>query len=354
MDGNLFVFDLNESLYLETGQEISEMLSISLDPEITVQPFNDYVSIRGVIQLQGEYQKAEVTEERDIPLELEDYHSRRYLERVEETAEGVASFSHEFPIEISVPTDRVADVNNIMVDVEWFDYDLPTENQLKLTSRIAIEGISQQREKQENDESLAESVDLIESENERFEFEILEEKEQEESVEERQEDEVPVINESVSSKSDAENEEENDKNRWPKTKSQSLAEFFNTSPSSPLEPSAKMESEGTYESVDHVDSNEYIEELMESRESAEVELSESSSEDMENVTYLADMFRESEEDVEFTKVRICIVQENDTLEAIADRYEIPKLQLLKQNRLDGDDLSEGQLLSIPVRNRKQS
>lgn len=351
MDDNLFVFDLNESLYFESGQEISEMLSISLDPEITVQPFNDYVSIRGVIQLQGEYQKAEVTEENDTPLDLEDHHSRRYLDRVEETREGVASFSHEFPIEISVPSHRVGDVNNIMVNVEWFDYDLPTENQLKLTSQIAIEGISQQREEeQKENESLAESVDLTESENERFEFEIqqVKEDEEEEHTEARQE-ETPVINESVQPKA-SEEDEEVEKNRWNKTKSQSFAEFFNTSPSSIHESLDKIESVGS----DHVDSSDYIEELMESRESAQAELSESSSEEVENVTYLADMFRDSGEEIEFTKVRICIVQENDTLETIAERYDIPKLQLLKQNRLDGDDLTEGQLLSIPIRMRKQS
>ncbi len=66
----------------------------------------------------------------------------------------------------------------------------------------------------------------------------------------------------------------------------------------------------------------------------------------EDVRYLADMFRSDEEE-QYAKMRLCIVQETDTVESIAERYDITALQLLKQNRLEDESLQEGQLLYIP-------
>ena len=58
-ENSVFRFELNESLYFEKGQEVAEIMGISLEPEISIQEFSDYVSIRGVVELQGSYQKNE-------------------------------------------------------------------------------------------------------------------------------------------------------------------------------------------------------------------------------------------------------------------------------------------------------
>jgi len=79
------------------------------------------------------------------------------------------------------------------------------------------------------------------------------------------------------------------------------------------------------------------------------ESSESRSESMEDVSYLADIFRDSEED-SYTKMRICIVQNEDTIETIAERFQVSPLQLIKQNQLEEDfDVAPGQLLYIPYK-----
>ena len=52
---NRLQFSVEESICFQKGQEVSELLSISLDPDITVQEVNDYVSIRGSLELTGEY-----------------------------------------------------------------------------------------------------------------------------------------------------------------------------------------------------------------------------------------------------------------------------------------------------------
>jgi len=49
-------------------------------------------------------------------------------------------------------------------------------------------------------------------------------------------------------------------------------------------------------------------------------------------------------------MRICIVQDEDTIETIADRFEVSPLQLIKQNKLTEDfDVEPGQLLYIPFK-----
>lgn len=56
---------------------------------------------------------------------------------------------------------------------------------------------------------------------------------------------------------------------------------------------------------------------------------------------------ENEQQV-FKKLRICIVQKEETLEAIADRYRLNTRELVLYNRLGGADVNEGQILYIPT------
>jgi stage VI sporulation protein D len=53
------------------------------------------------------------------------------------------------------------------------------------------------------------------------------------------------------------------------------------------------------------------------------------------------------EDTEFRKIRMCIVQRDETLEVIASRYSLHPREILNYNRLDDSGVSEGQLLYIP-------
>ncbi|KRE51169.1 LysM peptidoglycan-binding domain-containing protein [Paenibacillus sp. Soil522] len=53
------------------------------------------------------------------------------------------------------------------------------------------------------------------------------------------------------------------------------------------------------------------------------------------------------EDTEFRKIRMCIVQRDETLDVIASRYSLHPREILNYNRLDDSGVSEGQLLYIP-------
>lgn len=154
---NKFSFELNESLYFDKGQEVAEMVQISLEPDITIQPFHDYISIRGVIELQGEYRKVPAGE-----IEVEDtaanHADMRFMDHVSDSKEMEAIFTHGFPIEISVPAYRVEDLNNIAVSIGSFDYDIPEQNRLQLNSTVDIHGIQMEQKHQDDNDTHAEEA----------------------------------------------------------------------------------------------------------------------------------------------------------------------------------------------------
>ena len=68
---------------------------------------------------------------------------------------------------------------------------------------------------------------------------------------------------------------------------------------------------------------------------------------------MSDLFEDRTE-TGYTKMRLCIVQKNDTIDTIAERFNISPLQLIKQNKLEDDfEVTEGQLLYIPMKTRQK-
>ncbi|GAB3050140.1 stage VI sporulation protein D [Virgibacillus ainsalahensis] len=352
-DQPVFSFELNESLYFEKGQEVAEMRGISLDPEISIQSFSEYVSIKGVIELRGEYQKVESLEDDSPSNDFDDFHSRRYVESVIDTNEMSAEFSHRFPVEISVPSHRVEDMNDVTVSIQSFDYEIPDHSHLKLYSMIGISGINNQTEeprKENNEEGVeseqeAEPFSMAREADDTFEFEIKEKEEKapQDLAESFSSSEIPDLPAEIEEDTD---EGTGEDNRWKYKETQTLKEFFDKQ-------AMKDQKDGSHVSSDYSpsDSANEVEEGYEHKGEEQLsdnyENEEGRTEDMEDVSYLADMFRHSEEEA-YTKMRLCIVQDKDTIESIAERYQITTLQLIKQNNLDEDfDISEGQLLRIP-------
>ncbi|MBE0341687.1 LysM peptidoglycan-binding domain-containing protein, partial [Paenibacillus sp. 28ISP30-2] len=59
------------------------------------------------------------------------------------------------------------------------------------------------------------------------------------------------------------------------------------------------------------------------------------------------LFFHTQDETSFRKVRLCIVQREDTLETIADRYQLSTRELQLYNRLAEQHVEEGQVLYIP-------
>ncbi|RDW19321.1 stage VI sporulation protein D [Oceanobacillus arenosus] len=393
-DSSVFTFELNESLFFEKGQEVAELRGIALDPEISIQAYTEYISIKGVIELRGEYVRVvpEDDEQTDSLIDFVDLHAKRYIEKVINVDDDIAEFTHHFPIEISVPTYRVTDLNDVSVSIEAFDYEIPEESQLKLYSTIAIHGIDREvnhpqlkeeklkQERLEREELKQERLELEELKQEEVRLEARKQVEQEQEelelevevefepaareedtfefeIKEKQEldvtdeadhfdqEQVPII-------SDTEEVEENEAGRV-KIKSQSFAEFFNKIVDEVQEEVVDDDDlddddwfEVEVEEETYVDSDREV--IQEVKKEVKKEVEKEEDREVEDVSYLSDVFRNSEED-KFIKMRLCIVQKEDTIDTIAERFHVSAIQLIKQNQLDDDfDVSEGQLLYIPA------
>ncbi|MDY0405438.1 LysM peptidoglycan-binding domain-containing protein [Virgibacillus sp. 179-BFC.A HS] len=409
---SVFQFDLRESIYFEDHQQVSEIAGISLEPEISIQTFGDYVSIRGVIALNGEYQPVDnsIVEQEHPTFEK---HARRYMETVNELENGLAEFSHRFPVEISVPLNRIQNMDEVTVKIDTFDYELPDPSQLIIDADVTIHGIARSEETKETPGA----SQVFDEEFESFDFEFKQEKKEssEDEVFESFDDvfepvemqttetsELPESRESSSELSSISKEVEGNSEiqpevannveeessqsglseseegrwKWGKT-SQSFEEFF--AKKQEIESTSSNESSETdpvevessfYESYDDIavesstveSSSPYGNRIPENKIGEKEQEAEQEKEQEEeetdrksgstDVSYLSDLFHSREEKEEFASMKLCIVQDKDTLESIAERYQTTSMHIIKRNSLDSENISAGQLLYIPVRKKK--
>jgi len=391
-DSFVYSFDLKESLFMEDSLGISEIRHISLEPDISIQAFNDYYSIRGVIILSGEYIQEPLNQLTDSLSAVNDFDFKRYIENTIDLGEGIAEFTHRFPVEISVPSYRVKDMNEVAVHIASFDYELPSADKLIIDATVQIQGIQGEAtiseattsERINGDNNEVDGFNEMNAEDV-FSFEVInndddkrktqendvalnqsrDQSKQTAKVEELEDDQDVVMNhfptlpalreeegseiieETTEEKLDDEKVDEDDRLLF-KKKTQSLEEFF--AKDKIAEKSSTEESAITAEAetVMTESQGEGAEVMDESEATDREELSES--EEKPQLHFLSDMIQNEEES--FTQMRLCIVQKEDTLESIAERYKTTSLHILKKNHLDDDAVSEGQLLYIPIRKNK--
>lgn len=306
---NDFQFELNETLYFDRGEEVNELIGISLNPEISIHSYDTYVSIRGEIELKGEYVREESSLEDEDDFTFDDLEAKRYVAHVNKKEDNLTEFTHRFPVDISIPTYRIENMDDVRIQIVDFDYELPMNSKLQLTALAEIHGIMADEDLLEKKPQLRErdEEDAL-KELQPFSFEI---KRKEMTDEETAKLEV----DSVNSREEAEEMEQKEK-RIEEAEEELQEE--------------QAENEWTIRAMEEVEEGE-----------------ESEAEEEKDISYLTDIFRDTEEE-SYTRMKICIAQENDTIESIAERFQISALQLIKLNKLDDDfEISEGQLLYIP-------
>jgi stage VI sporulation protein D len=375
-------FSLEESLWFRKGQEVAELVSISLDPDITIQENDQYVTIRGSLLLTGEYKSFENNE----VSEEENAGSQKYVERVEVPEEGDCEFSHRFPVDITIPNNRIQSIYDIDVLVESFDYSLPERSCLKLTAELTISGLydSSQQETVEEDQGF-EVLQRYEAENPadqednvvipiQFQDDQFAANTYQEEPNEQLEllhrnhgfdDEDDYLFESEARKQ----QEEEQSQAFPKFPTLSYQAMEETKEEEYQQSStwnAHGRSEGAPSYVEEVE--EVVEEVVEEApvlEEAAEEMEESSSspekpsklakikqavkKSQKKTMTLTEFFARKDENAEQARLKMCIVQKNDTLDSLADRYDVSVPNLLRVNNLElNQDVYEGQVLYIPV------
>ncbi|MGK0699030.1 stage VI sporulation protein D [Priestia flexa] len=379
-------FSVEESVWFQKGQEVSQLLSISLEPQVAIQEYDQYVSIRGALLLTGEYETLE-----EEAHSLREYTNEKHVESVLVREDGIAELSHAFPVDITIPKNRIQNMEDVYVSIDLFDYELPESDCLQLMADLSITGLygEQQSHVREEEE------DWIEIEEPEVEYEEELEASQRnnvvEEVEEKEELEVSYRNTSVGEEAKQEEElevsyrnasieEEVDVKEI--EKEAEVQNYFSSvfRTEEPKETLVKYE-EDVYEPFEVEVKKEEVQEerednvieLFQAREDAsswseeETETAhyeekeqeeneivvefrkeeESASNRAENALYLTKLFSREEE--KQATWRLCIVQSGDSLDTIAERYDTNVQSLLRVNDLeDEQELEEGSILNIPV------
>lgn len=346
---NALKFNVEESIWFKEGEEIDNILSVSLEPEISVEENGDYAMIKGALRLEGDFHLlGEPIERDDLDLErTNDQLAFRSVQEVRKIDDMNGEFGHRFPVEITIPIERVDKLEDIHVVVDSFDYKLPNERCLQLSAELEIIGVTE--EKIERTE-MTERDDELETEpitiDEHFSFEIDSVRVENDEVNgtelEETDEKVIELEESrqtgphIELKGREEEERAEDNNL--------LVESFEEA-----DPVSSFE-----ENEDH-ERKEAVETEMKT-ESAELDNEEEEQEEEsirdENALYLTKMLERHEE--EFFTLKMRIIQPGDSLESIAEAYDVQPAQLIRMNEIEDDQVEEGQIIYIPVRTSKQS
>jgi stage VI sporulation protein D len=332
-------FSLEESVWFQRGQEVEELVSISLDPNITIQETDQYVTIRGTLDLTGEYKcqgevEAENSQEPSV---------QKWVHSVDEREEGLYEFSHHFPVDITIPTYRIRDLSEIDVIIETFDYLLPERSCLKLTADLNVTGLYE------------EQAEEVEEEEDVFELSYR-----------SQEDVEPSLD------TDENDDDDDDKDYEPFEVEARKEDTFFAEPtlaeSSSHQPSIPEISFSAYRSeqpaVQAEESEETEEEVQPIAEDENLPVEdETPANSPKTMTSVVDYvknkltnkksmsiseFLSRKEGEEHAKLKVCIVQNGESIGTLADRYDISVQQLLKVNHLEpNQDVYEGQVLYVP-------
>lgn len=135
-------FSLEESVWFQKGQEVEELYSISLEPNVTLTEDEHYVYIRGTLDLSGEYKNDQETEEDG---DFTNIFLPKSVQSVERHSNGIYEFMHRFPVDITIPSSRIASLDDIEVSIQTFDYAIPERNSMKLQADLIISGIYREK-----------------------------------------------------------------------------------------------------------------------------------------------------------------------------------------------------------------
>ncbi|MGY4689405.1 stage VI sporulation protein D [Salibacterium sp. K-3] len=314
-------FSLEESVWLNQGEKIKELVSLGLDPDIRIEEKIDYVDIKGGLYLKGEYHPE--TEEQNEQDDIDPV--PRYIEKNMLREDGVGELQHFFPVDVTVPLNRIHHLDDIYVTIDSFDYDLPEPGCIQLTADISISGVKEDDRQEEPEPAVVEPMPRWETEETRA-------PEDEEMPEHKEEAEETFAVERFSDVSPSE-EEESEEMEEPEEPTDIVTAFHGRDTEENSLPHVP-------EDADNEAGGEEVEEDSGSDESQK------RSDKDDNALYLTKMMTKGEED--FSRLKMCIVQENESLDQIAERYETTTAQLLRFNRLEHDGVEEGQILYIPA------
>lgn len=359
-------FSVEESVWFQRGQEVDSLVSISLYPDISIEEHDEYVTIRGALQLTGEYRKKSEQTAQFEQSEAEP--PGQFLNEVNTREDGISELNHRFPVDITIPKNRIQNLDDVYVSVDSFDYELPGNQCLQLIADLSISGIyhpEHQKEASSNTEEVHDEADVARERSEEA-MNMDESNAETEEVEQQalftydnEEDDVLDIIEQDDDADFVEDDiDEADADLYTPIEVEARKEAYFEPSTDPNDeektnhatPQVEMKSrdeedEFSYSSSLKSSNNEEIEQKLETDVDEDTEYKEKRD---ENTLSLTKIFgKNSSED--FSRLKMYIVQQGDSVDSIAERYDVTVQQLLRVNQLDQDrTVHDGQILYIPL------
>lgn len=304
-------FDIYERVHLqESDSGIRELDEIELIPYIQVVSQGEQAVLKGTLQLTGRY----VSEEED---------------------RGSRILEHHIPVEITLPMNRIDNLEDVGVDIENFDVELISSRTLNVTGVLLLRGIvvsSADTEQWNEGEELVfthpsevyDSTVSVFSKDQDDEEENMGASnlllEQETEIEDKQDLKIAF----GSKKSDMKQED----------KPIGLTSLIHKS-------AKDQENRNHVSEAAGVGVSTATAERVRDREQS---IGNATADSLE----WQKLFLQQREDApSFRKLRMCIVQKEETIDVIADRYRLNSREIILYNRLGEKEISAGQVIYIP-------
>lgn len=128
-------FSLNELVPFRSDQLVREIQSASLEPNVVCHEHGQYVILRGKLVFCGEYfpQDYEVRE---------DYFAEQNVADVFANNEsGYYTFNYSFPVDITVPLDRILSTDELSIGIDNFDCSVQENGYVSVSASLFVEGV---------------------------------------------------------------------------------------------------------------------------------------------------------------------------------------------------------------------
>ncbi|EZH66861.1 hypothetical protein DH09_02660 [Bacillaceae bacterium JMAK1] len=384
-------FNLEESVWLDQGERIQTILGLELEPELLIEEDEHQVSIKGGLHLFGQYVPFE---QEEVFQDYEGGGKPHRIDSVRTTETGERELKHFFPIEVSIPLNRIQSVDEIYVQVDSFDYDLPEPSCIQLAADVTISGMKDVQETHQAEKTIADPPEPFptfshevkipnteseatreadeEVEEEEYEFEEVEQEEYE-FEEQTEAEETYRTNEGetfdhdseLETAADVDEELEDDhivsEEEHEDTYAHQVEQEVDSNTSFPVRLHQREEedsndetralSEAYEEALEdesaHMSHGAYREDVEDEEQEAPKAEKPVKEKKRENALYLTEMLDKGDRET-FTKMKMCIIQENESLDTIAERYGLSVQQLLRWNSMDLNHVEAGEIIYIPV------
>lgn len=335
-DKSYMIFEVREIIqHFKDGQSFNNLQSIELEPIVRVEEKKEKIEITGHLVLNGEFFNEGLLKGDDQWKDEFEQADGLHYGTVFYGNDGAESFQYQIPLTFEIQAEKVENPSQIFVLVDNFDYNTLADNKLELIAQIKLIGVHPEP-KQEKP---------IDTYNDFSYF-------SDPTIDNKWDYKADEGNEQSYSFSILKGNEEQKKGPYKEVKTgadKDYKELTNIEVKPLIKDEAKppipKKEKNTVKSSESQTNAETIADKAEKK----VEQQETTAKKTINSKSTKEMLfsmLQSDEEKQY-KLKIYLVKKDDTLESIAEKYNITASSIQKYNKLEGNQLDAGQLLYLP-------